>query len=86
MKTGDIQTRGDTCPECGFLHPIIPGKKCPMSKEKTPSGQEIDFESFFSSLKTIVISQVKTKDVKDPKKFLGHVLVKITKLLEDYSE
>jgi len=86
MKTGDIQTRGDTCPECGFIHPITPGKKCLMAKEKTPSGIAIGFDSFFTDLKTILLSQIELKNIKDPRKFLGHVLVKITKLLEDYSE
>ena len=86
MTIGDIPTAGSKCPECGLLHPITPGKKCLMGKEQTPSGTEIDFDSFFGDLKTIVISQVEKKDIKDPKKFLGHVLVNITKLLEGYSE
>ena len=86
MTTGDIPTVGSVCPECNLMHPIIPGKKCLMAKEKTPEGTEIDFDSFFGSLKTIVVSQIETKNIKDPKKFLGHVVVNITKLIEGYSE
>jgi len=86
MVKGDIPTFGSACPDCGLLHPITPGKKCLMAKEKTPSGTEIDFDSFFGALKSIVISQINTKDIKDSKKFLGHVIVNVTKLLEDYSE
>ena len=57
MVKGDIPTFGSACPDCGLLHPITPGKKCLMAKEKTPSGTEIDFDSFFGALKSIVISQ-----------------------------
>jgi len=82
----ELQTVGSHCPDCGLLHPIIPGKRCLMAKEKTSSGTEIDLDSFFTDLKTIVISEINKKDIKDSKKFLGHVIVNITKLLEEYSE
>jgi len=86
MAGKDIPTVGQVCPECGFLHPIIPGKKCPMAKEKTSSGISIDFNPFFGDLKTILVSQFEKKEIKDPKKFFGYALVKITKLLEEYRE
>lgn len=76
-----------TCKFCGYSHPPIrQGEKCPMAKEKTNSGEEIDFNSFFASLKNILISQIKIKNVKDSKKFLGNILVEITKMSEGYKE
>ena len=86
MRQGDFQTVGGKCPECGFLHPITPGKKCPLGKQKTPLGVEVNFESFFGDLRTILVSQIEKKNINDPKKLLGHVLVKITKIVEGYSE
>ena len=75
------------CDQCGFTHPPIRnGEKCPMAKQKDNSGNEIDFRSFFASLQNILISQIQQKDIKDPKKFLGHILIKITTFSEDYGE
>lgn len=75
------------CPQCGFSHPPVKsGEKCPLAKEVSPSGQIIDFDSFFVSLKNILTSKIQTKDIKDSKKFLGNILINITKLSEEYSE
>jgi len=75
------------CPQCNMMHPPLPpGAKCPMSKEKAPSGEVIDYESFFTSLKNILTSQIQSKNIKDTKKFLGNILVDITKLSEAYKE
>ena len=75
------------CPQCNMMHPPLPpGAKCPMSKEKAPSGEVIDYESFFTPLKNILTSQIQSKNIKDTKKFLGNILVDITKLSEEYKE
>lgn len=75
------------CQYCGYSHPPLrTGEKCPMAKEKTPSGEVIDYENFFSSLKNILTSQIQQKNIKDTKKFLGNILMKITKLSEEYAE
>jgi hypothetical protein len=75
------------CSSCGLSHPPIPqGTKCPMAKEKSPSGEEIKYESFFTSLKSILTSQIQTKNIKDTNKFLGNIIVSITKFAEDYKE
>jgi hypothetical protein len=75
------------CQSCGFAHPPIAlGSKCPMAKDKTPSGNVIEFDEFFLSLKNILTSQIKNKDVKDIKKYLGNILVNITKISEGYVE
>lgn len=73
------------CPGCGYSHPPIPaGTICPASKEKTKDGNVIEYDDFFKSLKNILSSQIQTKNIKDTKKFLGNILVMITKLCEDY--
>jgi len=81
----DIPTQ-PRCPMCGLLHPVIPGKPCTAGVQKTTTGQVIDYSGFFSSLKTILISQFEKKKIKNPKKFFGYALVRITKLLEEYNE
>jgi len=75
------------CQSCGYAHPRIPeGEKCPMAKEKAPSGQVIEYDDFFKNLKNILTSQIQIKNIKDTKKFLGVTLVQITKLAEEYKE
>jgi len=75
------------CQQCGFSHPVIPeGGKCPMAKEKSPSGQVIEYEKFFSSLKNILTSQIQKKDIKDINKFLGNIIIEIVKISEVYKE
>lgn len=75
------------CPQCGYAHPAIPtGSKCPLAKEKAPDGKVIEFEAFFSSLKNILVSQIQKKNMTDTKKFLGNILMEITKISEAYEE
>ena len=75
------------CSQCGFLHPPLPiGKTCPMAKVTTNEGNIVDFDKFFHDLKNILTSQIQSKNIKDTKKFLGNILVDITKLSEEYKE
>ena len=75
------------CGQCGFSHPPIPGgEKCPMAKEKSPSGEELDFSQFYSSLKNILTSQIQKKNIKDTKKFLGNIIIELLKIVEAYKE
>lgn len=75
------------CNQCGFSHPPLKeGELCPMAKVKTNDGSNIDFTSFFISLKSILISQISKKNIKDPQKILSFAIVMITKLLEKYEE
>jgi hypothetical protein len=75
------------CQQCGFSHPTISdGSKCPMAKEKSPSGQVIEYEKFFSSLKNILTSQIQKKNIKDTNKFLGNIIIEIVKIAGEYKE
>lgn len=75
------------CKDCGFSHPPLrPGEKCPMAKDKTEEGKVIEYDDFFVSLKNILTSQIKQRKIEDTKKFLGHILVNITKFSEEFKE
>jgi hypothetical protein len=75
------------CPDCGFAHPPVPaGSRCPLAKEKTASGEEINLEVIFTPLRNILISQIKKKDIKDQKKLFGKIILEVTKIVEDYKE
>jgi hypothetical protein len=75
------------CSQCGYSHPPIPeGSKCPMAKEKSPSGKVIEYEQFFSSLKNILTSQIQKKNIKDTNKFLGNIIIEIVKIAGEYKE
>lgn len=83
----DIPMSFPKCSECGLSHPPVPvGEKCPLAKEKTITGEEINFNDFFVSLKNILTSQIKIKQIKDYKKLLGKMIVEITKIAEEYKE
>ena len=73
------------CSECGYMHPALPeGKVCPMAKQKTPSGDEIDLDKFFINLRNILIANIKKGDVKNYKKLLAVLLIKVNKFVEKY--
>lgn len=75
------------CPQCGLLHPPLQeGQICPMAKQKTDSGEEIELTQFFADLRNILISQIKTKKIKDPKRLMRYILVGTTKLIERYKD
>lgn len=75
------------CPDCGFGHPPVPaGSRCPMAKNKTPSGVEINFSVLFTPLQNILTSQIMKKDIKDQKKLFGKIILEITKIVEGYEE
>jgi len=85
MPGPDLSPSFGRCEQCGFTHPPVTGK-CPMAKEKTSSGQELDLNPLLTQLRTIAISQIKTKNIKDLKKFFSYIIVEMTKLMENYKE
>ena len=74
-----------TCSQCGFTHPPVVGK-CPMAKEKDNDGKELELNPFLATIRTIAISQIQTKKIKDTKKLFGYIIVELTKLMEKYKE
>jgi len=75
------------CNQCEMYHPpIASGQRCPNAKIKTVTGDNIDFSILFIPLKTICISQIENKKIKNPKKMFGNIIVEITKMIEKYEE
>jgi hypothetical protein len=77
----------DSCPQCGYIHPpIIPGEKCPLSREKSFDGDFIDTSAFINQVKNIVVSRIQTKKIKNHKKLFSAIVMEIFKFLEGYKE
>ena len=75
------------CPDCGYIHPpLAEGERCPLAKEKTVEGNEVDFTMFFSQLKNILLSNILSKKIKNHKKLFSESIVVLTKYLESYKE
>ena len=83
-----LQPSAPLCPQCNKFHPPLqPGEKCPLvTKDSTPSGQEVDFKDLYTPLRNVILSKVQSKGIKDIKKLFGSLIVVITKHLEDYKE
>jgi hypothetical protein len=87
MKPSMAPPSGVYCSQCGLMHPPLnPGSDCPMKKEVTESGEVINLEKFFQSLKSVLVSNIKKKNIKNYKKLLAYILVKISKTIEQYNE
>ncbi len=87
MNDNRLKPITQKCSQCGFFHPpIIEGELCPMAKEKTGSGEEIDFSEFLLNLKKFLTEQIKTKNTKDYKKLFSHLMVEIIKQAEGFQE
>ena len=75
------------CKQCGLNHPMLPeGEKCPMAKEHTTDGSEINYEQFMRNIKNITSSQIKCKGIKDPNKMFAELTVQFMKMVEKYEE
>ena len=81
-------TSGMECPQCGMIHPPLPqGETCPNAKSSNEnSASTIDFTPLFAPLKNIVTSQIQQKGIKDNKKMFGHIIVEMTRIIENYKE
>jgi hypothetical protein len=75
------------CSECGLFHPPLPdGMKCPSKLEKLSNGEAIDLGNFMLNMKNIVMSHIHKNNIKDYKKLLALILIKVTKSLENYKD
>lgn len=85
--SASIQTFGQKCPECGLLHPPLPaGKRCPNAKENLDAISDVEINKFLATMKTILVSQIKKKEIKDGRKLFQFATIELTKLLESYTE
>ena len=75
------------CQQCGLSHPMLqPGEKCPMAKENSPTGEEINYNQFMINIKNIVSSQIQFNEIKDPNKMFAYLTVEFLKIAENYKE
>lgn len=75
------------CKQCGLKHPFLPeGTKCPMVKQVTVDGEEVDYNNFLGNIRNIVASQIDFKKIKNPKKMFAKMIVEFMKAVESYQE
>lgn len=79
------------CPECGTLHPPLrPGEKCPNAgigdSLKSSGLDDTIINKHLSDLRNIIMSNISSKGVKDGRKFFQHLIISVTKSMENYSE
>jgi hypothetical protein len=80
-----VQASVSQCPQCGHFHPPVDGE-CPLKQQKTEDGKVIDPNPFLEKMRDIVMSQMQMRKVKNPEKFFAHLIVELTKSMENYSE
>ncbi|MBU0777911.1 hypothetical protein KKF82_06615 [Patescibacteria group bacterium] len=77
----------NVCQQCGLSHPPLPaGAKCPMVKQATVDGEDIDYGNFLANMQNIVASQVEIKKIRKPKEMFAKLIVEFMKLVENYEE
>lgn len=82
-----LGTSSPRCEQCGTLHPPLrPGEICPVAPIKDTKGKEVDLNPFFAQLKNIFLSQISKKNIKNHSKLFQHIVVEITRILENYVE
>ncbi len=82
------------CGVCGYYHPMTVDGSCPMKQAnvgavpgtKSSTNNEINFENLYSPLRNIIVSQIETKNIKDPDKLFTYVIIEITKAIENFKE
>jgi len=75
------------CPQCGLTHPKLPdGEKCPMAKEHTSDGSEINYENFMRNVRNIVSSQIHVKSIKNVNKMFAELTIQFMNVVEKYEE
>jgi hypothetical protein len=79
------------CPQCGMFHPAVrPGEICPMKpsfvKSADGSNPQVEIDKYIVTMKTILISQLGKKSIKDPKKLFQNMIIELTKFIEGYKE
>jgi len=77
------------CPQCGMIHPPLKaGEKCPNAKVevKSDEGKEVDVNKYIVIWRDVVLSQIGSKNIKDPEKLFKNITIELTKFLEGYQE
>lgn len=85
LKLGvDINTSGNTCPQCGLIHPPLPtGERCPNAKPKVEGLREDDVRIFAGNLQNMILYHIETKKASNPKKIFQDITLMVAKYLEE---
>lgn len=87
MASDDFRPTFGKCNQCGLFHPPLKsGEICPMAKEKTSDGTEINLNIFFTTMKNIMVANIKKNNIKDIQKFSSYVIINLNKIIETYKE
>lgn len=75
------------CDQCGKFHPPLEeGEICPL-KEVVESNQKgIDLNHFLSTMRKVLLTNIENKNITDIDKLEKHLIVKLTKEIENYEE
>lgn len=85
--TDQLSPNNPKCNQCGFHHPPLKeGENCPMAKQTDNYGTEIEIGEEITQIKNILVANIQKKGIKDHKKFVRHLIVKLNKHIEEYSE
>lgn len=75
------------CHECGLFHPPIPeGQKCPMAKQTTKDGSEIEYNGILSNIRNILASHIDSNNITKVKKMFSKLTIEFMKIVENYEE
>lgn len=74
---------GIQCRVCGYYHPA---PECPSDNKSPNLEEEIDLTFLFSNLKNICYSKIKNNGIKNQKKLFSHIIIEVTKLIDEYVE
>lgn len=75
------------CPQCGYYHPPLrEGQDCPMAAKKDDQGNDIELGEELSKIKSILISNIQNKKVKNYKKFVNRIILELNKKIEELAE
>jgi type VI protein secretion system component Hcp len=88
----NIPTGLQLCKECNTIHPPLPpNERCPnaglpQKDQKRFNISDDNINRYITNLKNIIISNLSKKNIKDGSKFFQHIIINITKIIEDYNE
>lgn len=87
LPPGSVPPTGNTCPQCGTMHPPLKaGDKCPMAPITTKDDKVIDPTEFLTKMKFIISNQLEQKSIKNTEKFFQHLTVELMKAMENFKE
>lgn len=83
----NLQPSLPLCNQCGKYHPPLnEGEECPMKEVSEADQKGIDLNHFLSTIRKVLITNIENNEIKDIDKLQKHLIVKLTKEIENYKE